>query len=143
MRILGYKTHNSDLISYSDNATEFDVVDDDTLYTVPAIKTEKYCYSNGTCKLVDASIELTYNSKIKGFVLAKHIVSQWPVRREYIFSITDIKYDDCTRLVDSMFRFDSETYKNYDFVCNDTFLPHRYMTNNTGVFNIIILQIDP
>lgn len=126
-----YNSDAGSFINYAEKATGYEVVDEDTLYTIPATKLEKHCYSNGTCKLKDAPITLFFSIKKNGFVLAKKIDAKWPVRREYVSSITDIAFNDCTFVTDSKFCIDSHRYIGYDFVDGDNFLPYRYMTNNT------------
>lgn len=63
--------------------------------------------------------------------MAKQVDAKWPIRREYVSTITNITYNNCDLLLDSLFCLNSETYKGYDFVSGNTFLPHRYMTDNT------------
>lgn len=126
-----YNSDAGSFINYAEKATGYEVVDEDTLYTIPATKLEKHCYSNGTCKLKDAPLTLYFSIKNNGFVLAKKIESKWPVRREYVSSITDIAFNDCASAIDSMFCVDSHKYSKYDFVSGEKFLPYRYTTDNT------------
>ena len=126
-----YISYAGSLITYANKTTEYEVIDNDTLYAIPATKQEKHCHSNGTCELKEIPITLYFSNKSDGFVMAKKVVSKWPVRKEFVSSISDITFDDCASITDSMFCENFTRYVGYDFVSGDDYLPYRYTTDNT------------
>lgn len=126
-----YESEGCAQITCDSLASGFEVFDGDTLYTVPATKLERHCYANGTCRLKEAPITLFFGTRYGGFIKARQTLSKWPTRKEYVSTITEIAFDDCSRIVDSLFYLDAEIYKDYDFVSGDKFLPYREATDNT------------
>ena len=126
-----FHSNTYSVVDYDSVSEGYEVADGDTLYSVPAIKVERHCYTSGNCELIDVPITLFYSTKMGGFVKARQDCSQWLSRREYVSEITNISFADCSRLVDSVFDLDAEVYRGYDVTTGDQFFSSRTATDNT------------
>ncbi|MBP9990367.1 MAG: hypothetical protein KBT45_02940 [Bacteroidales bacterium] len=124
-----YESDLTTVVSYGTKATIEKVTEDDTLYAFPATKLEKHCYTNGKCKLKDAPITLIYSTQNGCFVEARQSQFELFKRSEIISTISNIKFDDRSQLIDSLFNL--ENYKDFEFVSDTNYLPDRIWSSNT------------
>lgn len=112
------------------------IIDGDTTFIIKAIKPQKHCYSDGTCRLIDLPVWYTYNSRQKAVIKAQSILN---ARNKDISTLENIDFGNKRALIDSVFDIESDRYRNYELLPLNTYYPSRIrFTQNTDMSSTVL-----
>ena len=127
------------IVTYSDSTLGYTInIDNDTIYIIPATITEKLCYGENYCELINSSLELGYSTKYKTFVQAKEVKKWYEGDYYNEYEISNIDFGNKENFLDSVFDIKGEQWKDYEIVSANEFLPTQYACSNRTVNDSVL-----
>lgn len=120
------------MVTLPEKSSHYKLMADGSL-RIKATVTQKHCYADH-CEMVDDPLTLYYDLEQGIFWAAENIEHGSGPR----FEISNVRFDSCQALLDSIFNLDAPWYAHYDRFEGEQFIQSRIVTRNSDMNDTVL-----